>query len=159
MAGRGIGAQVAGHYSKLAMSLRPELPKSMRHLSWLDLDTQEGQEYWAAMNLMGRYAAANHALIHEAVRRHLHADASEECRRIGVLGGRHATMNNFGYFHTPFDNFLFGGCQALVKPIIHHICMPAIDMTVEGDVFLVLVQAGSQNIGHPVFLAVNDSLL
>ncbi len=29
-------------------------------LAWLDLDSQEGQEYWQAMNLMGDYAAANH---------------------------------------------------------------------------------------------------
>jgi tRNA-splicing ligase RtcB len=34
-------------------------------LAWLDLDTEEGQEYWAAMNLMGRFAAANHAIIHK----------------------------------------------------------------------------------------------
>jgi len=34
------------------------------------LDSQEGQEYWVAMELMGRYAAANHALIH----RHLVAN-------------------------------------------------------------------------------------
>jgi tRNA-splicing ligase RtcB len=31
------------------------------------LDSQEGQEYWAAMELMGKYAAANHALIHQRV--------------------------------------------------------------------------------------------
>jgi tRNA-splicing ligase RtcB len=61
---RGTGASVADHYSKLARSLRPELPEALRHLAWLDLDAQEGQEYWAAMELMGRYAAANHACIH-----------------------------------------------------------------------------------------------
>src|SRR5207249_6046415 len=30
-------------------------------------------EYWAAMNLMGKYAAANHALIHQKVARNLGA--------------------------------------------------------------------------------------
>ena len=34
--------------------------KHLRHLSWLHMDTEEGQSYWAAMNLMGRYASANH---------------------------------------------------------------------------------------------------
>jgi tRNA-splicing ligase RtcB len=64
---RGSGAQVADYYSKLARSRHPELPKEMGHLAWLGLDTQEGREYWNAMQLMGRYAAANHELIHRHV--------------------------------------------------------------------------------------------
>ena len=61
---RGTGAQVAQHYSRLARDLHPELPKELSHLAWLDLSTDAGQEYWAAMELMGKYAAANHELIH-----------------------------------------------------------------------------------------------
>ncbi len=64
---RGAGATVADHYSKLAMDLHPELPKELRHLAWLDLDSDAGREYWAAMQLMGQYAAANHACIHQHV--------------------------------------------------------------------------------------------
>ena len=64
---RGTGAQIAQHYSKLARELHPELPKELAHLAWLDLATAAGQEYWAAMELMGRYAAANHALIHSHI--------------------------------------------------------------------------------------------
>ncbi|MEZ4461236.1 MAG: RtcB family protein [bacterium] len=70
---RGAGATVAGYYSKLAQSLHPELPKELRHLAWLDLDSEEGHDYWQAMNLMGRYAAANHAMIHEHVAKSLGA--------------------------------------------------------------------------------------
>ena len=70
---RGAGAAVANHYSKLAMELRPELPKELRHLAWLDLDSAAGQEYWAAMQLMGKYAAANHACIHHHVAKALGA--------------------------------------------------------------------------------------
>lgn len=70
---RGVGAQVAGYYSRLAMNMHPELPKPLRHLAWLVLDTQEGQEYWRAMNLMGQYAAANHAVIHREIARQLGA--------------------------------------------------------------------------------------
>ncbi|MCL4178545.1 MAG: RtcB family protein [Verrucomicrobia bacterium] len=73
---RGTGALVCAHYSKLAMNQHPELPKEHRHLAWLALDSDEGQEYWAAMELMGRYAAANHSLIHQHIARHL---------RLGVL--------------------------------------------------------------------------
>ena len=70
---RGAGAAVAGHYSKLAMARRPELPRELRHLAWLELDGEPGHEYWQAMELMGHYAAANHACIHRHVARHLGA--------------------------------------------------------------------------------------
>lgn len=71
---RGTGAQIAQHYSKLARQLHPELPGPLAHLAWLDLSSQPGQEYWAAMELMGRYAAANHALMHAHIARALGAD-------------------------------------------------------------------------------------
>jgi tRNA-splicing ligase RtcB len=71
---RGAGAAIAAHYSKLAKKLHPELPGELANLAWLDLDTEAGREYWAAMELMGRYAAANHALIHRHIARHLGAD-------------------------------------------------------------------------------------
>ena len=71
---RGTGAMVASHYSRLAMSLRPELSREQRHLAWLDLDTEPGQEYWAAMELMGHYAEANHACIHRHMAGHLGAE-------------------------------------------------------------------------------------
>ena len=68
---RGTGAQIAQHYSRLARELHPELPAELSHLAWLDLSTEAGQEYWAAMELMGQYAAANHALIHAHIARAL----------------------------------------------------------------------------------------
>lgn len=71
---RGTGAQVCAHYSKLAQQAHPELPKNLQHLAWLDLDSAEGAEYWAAMELMGRYAAANHELIHRHIAEHLGAE-------------------------------------------------------------------------------------
>ena len=71
---RGTGAQVADHYSRLARELHPELPKDLSHLAWLDLASEPGQRYWAAMELMGRYAAANHAVIHKHVARALGVD-------------------------------------------------------------------------------------
>jgi len=36
-------------------------------LAWLELDSQEGKDYWEAMELCGKYAEANHELIHESV--------------------------------------------------------------------------------------------
>lgn len=70
---RGTGASVASYYSKLAMELHPELPKQLRHLAWLDLDSDAGREYWQAMQLMGKYAAANHACIHQQIAKALGA--------------------------------------------------------------------------------------
>jgi tRNA-splicing ligase RtcB len=64
---RGTGAQVCDVYSKRAMARRFGLPKELKHLAWLTLDEEDGQEYWNAMNLMGRYAAANHELIHKHI--------------------------------------------------------------------------------------------
>jgi tRNA-splicing ligase RtcB len=71
---RGAGAQVADHYSRLARELHPELPKELSHLAGLDLTSEPGQKSWAAMELMGRYAAANHAVIHRHVVRALGVD-------------------------------------------------------------------------------------
>ncbi len=71
---RGPGAEIANHYSRLAMKIHPELPKELQHLAWLDLETQEGREYWAAMELMGRFAHANHEVIHRHIAEHLGAE-------------------------------------------------------------------------------------
>ena len=70
---RGPGSTVAAHYSRLAMNLNPQLPRELVHLAWLDLDSEEGRSYWAAMELMGVYASANHELIHLHIARHLGA--------------------------------------------------------------------------------------
>lgn len=64
---RGAGAAVADHFSALARRLHPELPRNLGHLAWLSMDSHEGREYWQAMQLMARYAAANHEIIHRQV--------------------------------------------------------------------------------------------
>lgn len=64
---RGVGFKIANHYSQLAMSLHPDLDHSVRHLAWLELESHEGQEYWLSMELAGRFASANHQIIHQRV--------------------------------------------------------------------------------------------
>ena len=61
---RGLGANIARHYTKLAMDMT-KLPSEAKHLAWLDLDSEVGQEYWLAMNLAGDYASACHHQIHD----------------------------------------------------------------------------------------------
>jgi tRNA-splicing ligase RtcB len=72
---RGTGAAVCDCYSKLAFAKRRDsLPSELLRLAWLSLDSEEGQEYWNAMELMGRYAAANHAMIHQHIASNLGAN-------------------------------------------------------------------------------------
>ena len=66
---RGVGAAVCNTYSNIARARLPKRYEELGRLAWLDLDSQEGQEYWLAMNLMGDYAAANHDVIHRLVNR------------------------------------------------------------------------------------------
>ncbi len=61
---RGMGATIAGHYTKLAKDIC-KLPKEAANLAYLDLNSAEGQEYWIAMNLAGDYASACHEVIHK----------------------------------------------------------------------------------------------
>lgn len=70
---RGAGAAVCSTYSNIARAQLPKKFDDLGYLAWLSLDSQEGQEYWAAMNLMGDYAAANHDVIHRLVAKRLGA--------------------------------------------------------------------------------------
>ncbi len=68
---RGLGARIAEHYSDLALRSHPDLPRDVRHLAWLDLDSTDGFNYWTLMQLAGDYATANHEVIHERISEHL----------------------------------------------------------------------------------------
>src|SRR5262245_11948397 len=50
---RGAGSAVCNVYSNLARARLPKRFEGLGRLAWLDLESAEGQEYWAAMNLMG----------------------------------------------------------------------------------------------------------
>ena len=64
---RGVGSAVCSTYSNIARAKLPKKYADAGRLAWLDLDDEAGAEYWAAMNLMGDYAAANHDVIHRQV--------------------------------------------------------------------------------------------
>ncbi|RTL57288.1 MAG: RtcB family protein [Sphingobacteriales bacterium] len=67
---RALGANIANHYTKLAISKR-RLPQEAKNLAWLSLDEEEGIEYWNAMNLAGDYASACHHVIHGKIAKQL----------------------------------------------------------------------------------------
>lgn len=64
---RGTGSAVCDTYSNIARARLPKAYTELGRLAWLSLDSDAGQEYWRAMNLMGDYAAANHDVIHRLV--------------------------------------------------------------------------------------------
>ena len=62
---RGTGNQLAQHYQKMAEVETQTVASGIpRGYEWLSLDSEAGREYWEVMQLMGRYAQANHHLIH-----------------------------------------------------------------------------------------------
>lgn len=67
---RALGANIANHYTKLAISKR-RLPAEAKNLAWLSLAEEEGMEYWLAMNLAGDYASACHHIIHAKIAKQL----------------------------------------------------------------------------------------
>jgi len=64
---RGLGATLANHYTKIAKE-KCKLPGEAKHLAYLDMNSEEGQEYWYAMNLAGDYASACHEVIHRKMK-------------------------------------------------------------------------------------------
>ena len=69
---RGAGSKIANHYCRVAKEKHPNLPKYLSHLAWLSME-EDGAEYWEAMQLMGRYASANHHVIHDSIGKSLGA--------------------------------------------------------------------------------------
>jgi tRNA-splicing ligase RtcB len=67
---RALGANIANHYTRLAISKR-RLPQEAKNLAWLSLDEEEGIEYWKAMNLAGDYASACHYVMHAKIAKQL----------------------------------------------------------------------------------------
>lgn len=67
---RNFGAEVCRHYTKVAQD-KLGLSGEAGRLAWLELDTEEGAEYWQAMELAGDYSRANHQIIHERLARAL----------------------------------------------------------------------------------------
>ncbi len=65
---RGMGAAIAATYTKIAMQ-KCKLPRELQSMAWLNLDDEEGQEYWLSMNLAGDYAKACHDVIHKNLQR------------------------------------------------------------------------------------------
>jgi tRNA-splicing ligase RtcB len=83
---RSLGANIAQHYTNIAVN-KCKLPREAKHLAWLDLNSEEGNEYWFSMNLAGEYAKACHDRIHENL-----------CRELGfVVQAKVENHHNFAW--------------------------------------------------------------
>ncbi len=87
---RGVGAKIADRFSKLAVEKHPDLDKSVKQLAWLSLDSEDGQEYWLSMELAGRFASANHYIIHKRL------SAAVGLKEVAVVENHH----NFAWKET-----------------------------------------------------------
>jgi tRNA-splicing ligase RtcB len=99
---RGVGFKIANRYSKIAKQKHPELEGSVADLAWLDLGSEEGEEYWLSMQLAGRFASANHAVIHDKISRALGEDVLATVENhhnyawIEEVGGKEAVVHRKG---------------------------------------------------------------
>ena len=96
---RGVGFKIANEYSRLARGLHPNLPEMVKHLAWLDMDTDAGREYWIGMELAGRFASACHNMIH------YHVAKAAGFKEVAAIENHH----NFAWRETMAD-----GSEAIV---------------------------------------------
>jgi tRNA-splicing ligase RtcB len=96
---RGVGFKIANTYTEIARRMHADLDKTVQHLAWLPLAAEAGQEYWLSMELAGRFAAANHEVIHHRVAK---AVGLQEMVTI-------ENLHNFAWLETLAD-----GTQAIV---------------------------------------------
>jgi tRNA-splicing ligase RtcB (3'-phosphate/5'-hydroxy nucleic acid ligase) len=62
---RGLGATVYGRGQKAALKATEKIAENIPHAAaWLDYQTQEGRDYWAALQYVARWTKANHESIH-----------------------------------------------------------------------------------------------
>ena len=97
-----MGFKIADRYSKMAKEKHPGLEKSVADLAWLDLDGEEGEEYWLGMQLAGRFASADHAVIHDKISKALGEDVAVKVENyhnfawVEEVGGREAIVHRKG---------------------------------------------------------------
>ena len=99
---RAVGFKIAERYSKIAKQKHPKLDASVADLAWLDLADEAGEEYWTSMQLAGRFASANHAVIHDKVASALGEDVKSKVENhhnyawIETVEGREAVVHRKG---------------------------------------------------------------
>ena len=73
---RNPGKTVCEYFNKIAKDQLPgRYAQEFKDLAWLSLNSEAGQQYWIAMQLMAQYALANHEVIHRDLVKELNTQA------------------------------------------------------------------------------------
>lgn len=64
---RGVGARLYKAGKRVAEKFRHQLsPATSKHNAWIPYDTQEGRDYWAALQFIRYWTKTNHNIVHKA---------------------------------------------------------------------------------------------
>nr|WP_293300030.1 RtcB family protein [Allomuricauda sp.] len=64
---RGFGANLYSKGMKVAERFRKELsPETLKQNAWIPIDTEEGEQYWNALQIVRKWTKKNHECIHDA---------------------------------------------------------------------------------------------
>jgi RNA-splicing ligase RtcB len=64
---RGFGADLYKKGMKLAEKFRSEIsPKTLKRNAWIPYDTQEGKDYWEALQIIREWTKLNHEVLHQS---------------------------------------------------------------------------------------------
>lgn len=75
---RGPGGLLYKHGMEVAERFRRALsPETLKQNAWIPADTDEGRDYWDALQIIRRWTKANHNALHQAVVEALRANAGE----------------------------------------------------------------------------------
>lgn len=65
---RGVGAKLFSNAMKIAERYRKKLsPDTLSQNAWIPFDSYEGEEYWAALQIIREWTKQNHTCIHDAI--------------------------------------------------------------------------------------------
>lgn len=63
---RGVGAKLYSYGMKVAERFRQELsPATLKQNAWIPFDTEEGEDYWEALQVIRQWTKENHICIHD----------------------------------------------------------------------------------------------
>lgn len=75
---RGPGARLYDKGMKLAERFRKELsPSTKKQNAWIPYDTEEGQQYWNALQIIRNWTKTNHEVLHDSVANALNIDIQD----------------------------------------------------------------------------------
>ncbi|NQY11674.1 MAG: RtcB family protein [Flavobacteriales bacterium] len=75
---RAPGALLYKRGMQIAEKIRYELsPETMKQNAWIPFDSEDGREYWAALQLIRRWTKLNHELIHDKVSENIEVEKKD----------------------------------------------------------------------------------